>query len=280
MLEEDGEGGYELESGWVSFYEPATVQLAFPALNPAGRPPAGEKRVLNKSTCRKLAGRPPGTMTPDGKGPLYRSAYAVPIALDGDVGEWPEGVPWHVVSHEMGINSPTNDTDASFRVASVADEENLYLAIDITDDMKAVTNAMRLPLAEDDSLQLLIDVDGPGVPKDGSVDLEFTINRHHVLQTTPNGLRTAARQYVSHYGGARAAIVDAPDGWKLEVSVPFSTFGFRLRDEQEIGFNLVLNDYDAEDEEEHRLFWNSTGRLGDMVQNPQRLGSLQFINIR
>jgi len=303
---------YSLDSGWIGNTAGRRVDPAFPALDaeggaadasPGGLSPEIRARLLNPETAAKDAGV------------TYRAPMPLAVGLDGSIKDWPAGIPWQVVSprgvgvmdhdpmtlgadgnlenwpegvsrqaREMGAISPTNDADGSFAVASVSDGTNIYMAIDITDDMKSFTNALgKTPPLFDDAMQLLLDHEGKGLPADGKADVNFLINRHHVLSKSTDGSYTpAARQFVSQSSGTRAVISSKTNGWVLEVSVPISALNANLAENPTIGLNLVLHDVDAGKNAEHVLVWSTAARLGDLstADAQNNLGEMQFINIQ
>ena len=66
-------------------------------------------------------------------GTNYDCQYPVSINVDGNLSDW-AGIEFITVPHDMGTSAATDDADASFEFAAVADADWLYVAIDVTDD--------------------------------------------------------------------------------------------------------------------------------------------------
>jgi len=271
---------YELSRGWINYSEPARntagdfVEVT-PDQDNSSHPGAGSANgdgVFPEEVRKKLAVVTPGP----GERPTYRAAYPVSPKIDGRTGDWPSGVPWQKISSgsSIGVNAPTNDLDASFAMAGVADATNMYLALVIRDDMKAVTNRSRLPLENDDAIRLFLS--SPG----GTSQLSVNINRHHVL-TSSSILKAAPVQYVSYHNGVKAVIMDDDDGWRIEMSVPLDPLGVTPGNGI-IGFDVLLNDADATESASSMLSWSRNASLQYSTEQPSfsELGRVEFIDVR
>jgi hypothetical protein len=265
------DGEEELVDAWVGRYEPgegAATPFRRPGAAAAGSAPLGE------DAARMLAaGRDPGSAAADDVGVIYRSAYPVSVGLDGDPGDWPEEVPWQHVTGTMGVNGTTNNADASFAVASVSDDDFLYLAVDISDDMKGLTDPEGARFIEDDVIRLTIDNPNSGDAGRFSPEVNMSIKRHQAVQ--PNviaGEALAKPQFVRSFNGTRIVLTDGGEGWFMEVAVPWEALNMSPEDleGQAVRFDLRLADHDAEDEEPHQLRWSRTDRLGTVQVLPVR----------
>jgi len=276
---------YELSRGWINYTEPVrNTADEFIAVTPdqdnTGQPGQGSMNgnsIFPEEIRKKLAVSAPEP----NESPIYRAAYPVSPTLDGRTGDWPVGVPWQEVSSRssVGVNAPTNDLDASFAMAGVADGTNMYLALAIRDDLKAVTNRARLPLVNDDSIRLLLS--SPG----GANPVSININRHHVLTSSPTSagaLKAAPVQFVSYHNGVKAVIRDDDDGWRVEMSVPLDPLGVNVANDKTIGFNVLLNDADASEPENSILSWsrNASLQYSPDDQTNSGLGQMEFIDVR
>jgi hypothetical protein len=249
----DSESSYQLSKGWISNSEsPDNSRSRNPFADTS--PPAGKSdapgQTIPENIRRELEAAKPNEE--------YRAASPITVKIDGNAGDWPSGIPRQFVSHEFLVagNAPTNDADASFGLAGAADDDYLYLAIDISDDRRATDKADKLPLAMDDSLEIVIIAGGNPV--------NAVINRHHVLTARSDGddtLQTASRQLVSFNNGTKAAIINANDGWKLEVAVPLDSLGNKSEKVTSVGFNVLLHDADKGEDEPSVLSWSSGGSL-------------------
>lgn len=278
------DGQFELSRGWINYSEPVRKKSGdFVEVTPdqetsglPGTDTGGGDLIFPEEVRKKLAVAAPGS----DESPTYRAAYPVSPNIDGRTGDWPSGVPWQQISSgsSIGVNAPTNDHDASFAMAGVADGNNMYLALAIRDDMKAVTNRVRLPLQNDDAIRLYLS--SPG----GANPLSININRHHVLTSSSvssGTLKAAPVQYVSYHNGVKAVIMDDDDGWRIEMSVPLDPLGGTPADGL-IGFDVLLQDVDASEPASSLLSWSRNASLQFSTDNPpySGLGRMEFIDIR
>ncbi len=276
-----GDDEYTLSKGWVSFFDPQPAQpnpFAGPGLAAGGgitTPSAGTGAGVFPEKARAL-------LAEVKEREEYNAAFPVTVKLDGTKSDWPESIPRQFISHQAIVtaHAPTNDTDASFGVAGVADDDYLYLALDVADDLKATNRASALPLMTDDNLQIVV-----GTGKAGEKPVTVTINRHHVLAAQAagsDGIQAAAKQYVSFHGGTKAAIIDSPNGWAVEVAVPFSLLGVKGKDASTLGFNVLMNDADLGEKDFATLSWSRYTKLTAFSPSAtsSSLGTLRVLDVR
>jgi len=257
----DNEKDYQVSRGWISFSEPASSSAPRSPFADTSSPSGSAAKTgqtIPEEIRHQLAAAKPNQE--------YRAPSPVTVKVDGNPGDWPAGIPRQQVSHQQLISgqAPTNDADASFGLAGAADDEYLYLAIDITDDLLATNRASTLPLTRDDNLEIIISA--------GGVPVSAVINRHHVLTGREDGddsLQTTARQLVSFNNGTKAAIMNSGDGWKLEVAVPLESLADNAGKVNALGFNVLLHDADQGEGDPSILSWSSGGTLvpGQSIAN-------------
>lgn len=276
---------YRLSGGWINYEDPGErLYTDFSEINPGHDPGKvltdfgyGETPVIPPAIKERL--KMPGGIR-DGKS-AYKAAYPLSPRVDGRINNWPDGIPWQNVGSDasIGVQAPTNNADASFAMAGIADATNMYLALAIRDDMKAVTNASRMPLQEDDAIELQL------LMPNASDNVSVTVNRHHVYRRSASGdepPRPAARQYVSYHNGVRAVIIDDDDGWNIEMSVPLDALDDFARAGGTMGFDILLRDVDANDTVNSVLSWSQNARLNATGSSgsDSSLGTVEFIDIR
>lgn len=267
----NNEDGYQISKGWISFSEPASAT--------APRSPFADTAPPSDSSAN------PGQQTiPDEirrqlaaakSNEEYRAVSPITVKVDGTTGDWPTGIPRQFVSGRQLIAgpAPTNNADASFGLAGAADENYLYLAIDIADDRLAFDKADKLPLAQDDNLEIIITASG--------VPVSAVINRHHVLTSRVDGddsLQTTSRQLVSYHNGTKAAIMNSGNGWQLEIAVPLDSLGDKA-DVNALGFNVLLNDVDQGEGSPTVLSWSSVGTLVPGQSSYNGSGVLRILKV-
>jgi len=241
---------YSLESAWVSHYQPQPgASPAGTAAGAAGGSPGVE--LGRVGDLLQALGYEDGSQVSNDFGRLYRTPYPVTMQVDGDLDEWPEEIPWHRVSHTMGIGTATNDADISFEFASAADEENVYMAFKIADDAKVLDLSETYDAANEDSLEVQIGEE------------QFLIKRHHVWREGPDGQPVSSgKQYVSLNNETTAVIYDGSDGWTVEVKMPNETIGLEPGQTNGVPMEIILNDDDDGGEADNRLRWSAAAGSG------------------
>jgi len=246
----ESSGEYALESAWVSHFAPSPGGGPAPA---GGAPVPGAPGAASfaSGALPLLLGYTDTNQVLADTGNLYRSPYPLSMNVDGKIDEWPPELPWQVVTHQMGQGVATNDADASFRFASSADAENLYLAFKVRDDGKVLLKDEIRDAPQEDSLEITVN------------DHIVVMQRHHVWRTNAEGEPTGSgRQYVTLYDGSRAIVVDQDDGYVVEMAIPLSSVGVNLEQGQEVNFNIVMNDDDDGGDRDNTLIWSTSRRMG------------------
>lgn len=274
---EGGGEDYQLETGWVAFFPPAPGADAGRAVtspfHPSRTAQAGEPDKSEAWPAPVVEALKAGV-----NGEEYRAAFPVSITVDGAVVDWPEGAPVHTVASRGpdGSTVSTNrDKDASFAMKGVADDDYLYLALHVSDDLRATNNLAALRSLPDDTLEVRL-----SSSDEGAEPVRITIQRHHVFASaTPGGvLEVAPRQFVSFSEGTRAVIVDGPEGWTVEMAVPLERLGPSTPSQTRYGFDVVLTDRDSGEDSAARISWRSAGRV---VRTPgDELGALRLWDVR
>lgn len=239
---------YELESAWVSHFDAQPVSTSPSASGSSGGAAIDPAHLTG--LAQKLGYNNMAEMSND-FGRVYRTPFPVTMSIDGNLNEWPEDIPWHQVDHTMGQGTATNDADASFRFASAADEENLYMAVKISDDEKVLDQSESSDAANEDSMEFQIG------------DQNVTIKRHQVWRTNAAGeLVGSGRQFVSLNNETTAWVVDGEDGWTIEVKVPHSSLGTKPEDAAQIPLELILNDDDDGGDRDGQYRWSLSAGSG------------------
>ena len=174
--------------------------------------------------------------------PAYRAATR-PI-IDGDLSDWPRSPGFRlddITAREIAIGAVPSPSDASAWIWARWDDDVLYLAIRVVDDV-IVTDSSRV--WEDDSVEAGVDGLTDGVP-DGEDDHQFTV--------AADGRRT---DFGEPFEGFNAAVRRRADGWDVEMAIPVDLLGrSRLQPGQVIGVNWGLNDDDDGDDIDAYLLW-------------------------
>jgi hypothetical protein len=166
---------------------------------------------------------------------LTASAYQFtgPVTLDGDLTEW-QDVPSHslVTPDDVVTGSSSSNSDASLTFKALWDSDNIYIALDVTDDV--ITSDDITQRWNDDSVEVYFDGNhdstGPAQPDDfrprlfpdGTWEDDLTVGKSATL-----------------------AAQSKPGGYILEARIPYSSLGNIIPAADKIlGFDVQMNDDD------------------------------------
>lgn len=120
-------------------------------------------------------------------GVVYRCGFGPgnTVVLDGDLTDLAWGAaPWHFVDHKTGTGPAPNNDNASFQFAAVADDEWLYVAIDVTDDEMQNVEQSGPDVWQDDSVEVYIDANHGETDAyendEGSWDTQISIGAENI----------------------------------------------------------------------------------------------------
>ena len=235
---------------------------------------------------------------PDHLGNIYPTPFPVSVTADGDLSDWPADVVWHGITSTNGVailddpyarwkndTIPESNADASFRVATVADCENLYVALEVFDDVKVVNQSDDDELLFlDDSVEVYIDGGNEKSTSYDENDSQITISRTEYPEDEPriSPWKTFGRGIPGNETGTRTKVTDTETGYIVEAEIPLATFGIIPKDETLIGFNTHVNDDDDGGSRDHKLIWSELERDHEegSYHNPSAFGELLFKDIR
>ncbi len=198
-------------------------------------------------------------------------AASRPIQVDGDLSDWPEGLPQARLSHGTQIMDGLlawqgpNDLSASFRAA--ADDEALYLAVVLTDEHIACRSGDEL--WQGDSVEVLYSSGPP----------DLAVNRRdkrfHQIIVAPAGEKRQPRMMCNTAGkipqGFTAAYRQRDGGYQIELAIPLSDLPPSEDAPRTVAFDLAVNDRDAADRRDSQIVWSSKQRHSDQSNQFGRL---------
>jgi len=162
----------------------------------------------------------------------------------------------------MGTVSSASDLSGNWR--GIWDAQNLYLFVDVTDNIKF--NDSNTQWWQDDSVEIYIDANNSkSTSYDGVDDYQYVFrwNDPIVLETK-----------LSRIAGVTFARVDTSTGYKLEIRFPLSTLGRTPETGSVMGLEVMLNGDDNGGTKERKLAWRGTS---DTVwPNPSLFGVAQL----
>ncbi len=178
---------------------------------------------------------------------------AGPMRIDGDLTDW-EGVEPHAISsdHIWSGSVPGGDDDLSAVFRTTYDQENLYVAVDVRDDV-VVCNIAPDDVKghwRSDAVEICVDPSGRS-------DNTLTVFKAGIFPGTTEGRQPrAARDADARQGviektapGMRVASRFTGHGYIIETAIPWSDMpgGSAPSAGETIGFNLVIYDGDEAD---------------------------------
>jgi hypothetical protein len=206
-------------------------------------------------------------------GTNYNCQYPVTITLDGNLGDW-AGVEFILVPHDKGTAAAPDDADASLEFAAVADDDWLYVAIDVKDDTIISGESDNW---EDDSVEIYIDANHARTETYEDDDAQITIGAGSIGQAVDSPIITGSSGAADI--GTQAAVVATAGGWIVEAAVPMNCSKWSLNSAagNVIGFNVHFNDDDDNDTRDHKLIWSDLDVDDASWNNTTRFADLTFI---
>jgi hypothetical protein len=206
-------------------------------------------------------------------GTNYNCQYPVTITLDGNLADW-AGVEFILVPHDKGTGPAPDDADASLEFAAVADDDWLYVVIDIKDDTIISGESDNW---EDDSVEIYIDANHARTETYEDDDAQITIGAASIGQPVASPVITGSSGAADI--GTQAAVVTTAGGWIVESAIPLICGKWSISPAagNVIGFNVHFNDDDDNGGRDHKLIWSDLDVDDASWNNPTRFADLTFI---
>ena len=136
---------------------------------------------------------------------------------------------------EKASSHPTSPDDLSADFRGMWDENNLYLLVDVTDDILRHGTG---DWYKSDSVEVYIDADDAKAPQYGQNDYQYGFNWD---KTSP----TIAETKHNRTNGVEYAMVTTDKGYRLAVKFPWQTLGVKPSAGAKIGLDVQVNDNDG-----------------------------------
>ena len=159
------------------------------------------------------------------------------------------------------VSSP-NDLSANFK--TMWDQNNLYLFVDVTDDV--LKNDASNPW-DNDSVEVYIDATNSKAASYGPTDYQYIFVWD---KTSPK----IYEQKQNRTEGVQYAMVTMNTGYRLEIKFPWSTLGTKPRTGTKIGLDVQVNDNDTGQKRDKKITWHAT--QDNAWENPQSFGNAQL----
>jgi hypothetical protein len=223
--------------------------VAITPLNPTARP-----------TNAPTAGPTATTAT---RRTVFEAAFlATPPTLDGDWSEWKDisrEYPANHVTYGAGARTNDDDLSASFHIGW--DNDNLYLAVKVRDDVY-VQNAAGENLFKGDSLELLLDTKLQEDIFYGQLsadDFQLGISPG---RPDPNGTREAYLWFPANIAGGRSSVKIGSrlesGVYRVEAAIPWTVLETTPAANKRFGFVLSVSDNDNPAENVQQSLVSST----------------------
>ncbi len=192
------------------------------------------------------------------------------ILLDGDLSDW-KGIPFTSVTPATGVfdaepQRADSPEDLSFRFAVCHDEDALYVAVEVTDDVLRVDGcaegSVSCPAWDADAVEVFIDGNHNRAPDsrlpDGSelkFGGEFALVANGAANSDYSGYPKTFGQANTWQGATNWRAVQA--GAKkvcYEFRITWAMMGGRVRTWDTVGFTLSVQDNDS-GHRNHALYW-------------------------
>lgn len=174
------------------------------------------------------------------------------ITIDGAADEWTDVPGFQITSadsvtlySELSVADNDQDCSAVFRV--VWDEQNLYIMIQVTDD---VLNKDSGTISQDDSVEVYID----GGDENAT---SYDSNDSHLLVDIENNI-----QVVGNNPSLSHVVSTSESSYVVECAIPISDIGgLQPYAGESFGFDVAINDDDniGDNQREHHLVWHGDG---------------------
>jgi beta-xylosidase len=191
--------------------------------------------------------------------PIYQTGSA-PV-IDGTIdGLWSNIQSVSIAKNNTGTISSASDLSGNWK--SVWDAANLYVLVQVTDDIKR--NDGGTDVYNDDGVEIYMDMGNTKASAYGSNDHQYTFRWNDA---------TAAYEINGHsVAGITKSITNTSTGYIVEVSIPWSTMGGSVTANSFQGFEVMLNDDDDGGAREGKLAWIAT--TDDTWSNPGLMGTI------
>jgi hypothetical protein len=193
------------------------------------------------------------------------------IVLDGDLADW-NGIPFTTVTPATGIFDPypkptSSPADLSFRFAVCHDDEALYVAVEVTDDIISVDScpagSVSCPAWSADAIEVFIDGNHNHAPdawiKDGSEWVfggEFALVANGAANSNASGYPRTFGHADTWQGATNwKAIQKGEKTARYEFRLAWKVMGAKVRSGDTIGFDISAQDSDGGGVRHHALYF-------------------------
>ena len=194
---------------------------------------------------------------------------ALPIIVDGAVDAAWAGTAVQTLNNiVLGATTVSGPNDLSASYRALYDDTNLYLLVDVTDDVLEKDSSVWY---DDDTVEIMIDGNySRGTIYDGENDFEMGFRWNDELIT--RGANSAPNP-----PGAQFKIVGIGTGYRLEVKLPLAELGISSAHGRLFGLDVHVCDDDDGGARDAKIAWKA--QVDDSWQYPYRLGAGRLVGL-
>jgi len=184
------------------------------------------------------------------------------VTIDGKLNEWNKAKPIKMADASFFKEGLTWDgpEDLSGKAYIMWDEDNIYIAADITDKIPMVNKKTKANIWNGDAIEVVMSAD----PKASPTRKRFKRSDYQIGLSTGDGkgnqptIWNWQRRRVPK--GSKIAVKrkSTPQGYVLEANIPWKFFRIKFvpKPGVKLGFDIAFDDADKTGERERQMIWN------------------------
>jgi beta-glucosidase len=199
--------------------------------------------------------------------------FPLPIALDGDLGDW-NGIPFEIVDTGPMVSLDPAE-NGHFQFALAADETHVYLYM-LMPDATIVTGQHGSDYWNEDSLEFYLNFTDD-LLRSGYGDGVFQVNLNPTNLGNADPADLVITGVNAGQAGVRAFVFETADGWGFEAAVPIPA-GVDVRHGLEIGLQAHANGSSG-GSRDVKLIWSAADTRDTSWQDPSVFGRGVFYEL-
>jgi len=209
---------------------------------------------------------------------IFTAAFAgSPPVIDGDISDWPE-LTGQITAAVYQPENWSGSADLSAVFATAWDRNNLYLALNVTDDVHVQTEQGR-DLYKGDGAELLLDANlaqDADFPFPNFDDYQIGLSTGALQANAPaaQAYRWYPLEQAASLPDVLVAARPTASGYQLEAAIPWRVLGVSIEDQRSFGFVVSVSDNDTPNTADQQTLLSSTPRRN--LGNPTTWDLLQL----
>ena len=187
-----------------------------------------------------------------------------------------QGNSFVIANQISGAGAIANSADLSASFKPLWDGNNLYLSVEVKDDVVDPASPSALSASNQDGVEIMLDLDNSkGLTMDGMDDCKLTlVYGESTADNTFGGFGASS----CNTAGVETYSTLINGGYRIDAKIPWSTLKVNpsLMDNQTIGFDVQVNDNDGgESGRDSVISYNGTS-AGTIWNTPSAWGTLKL----